>query len=74
VITSTLNAKRGLGWVIAVVLAVIILFAGIWLGGHPSELPSALRGSFNVYARDDPETAPNEALAVAERTVAAEER
>jgi carboxyl-terminal processing protease len=29
-----------------VVLGVLILFAGIWLGGHPSWLPSSLRGAF----------------------------
>jgi carboxyl-terminal processing protease len=30
----------------AMALAVIVLLAGIWLGGHPSDLPSALRGGF----------------------------
>jgi carboxyl-terminal processing protease len=30
----------------AIVLAVIILLAGIWLGGHPGDLPAPLRTSF----------------------------
>jgi carboxyl-terminal processing protease len=30
----------------AIALVVIALLAGIWLGGHPSDLPSPLRGGF----------------------------
>ena len=29
-----------------ILVAVILLLAGIWLGGHPSDLPSPLRGGF----------------------------
>jgi carboxyl-terminal processing protease len=46
VIISGLKARRGLAPLITVFLAVIILLAGIWLGGHPGDLPSPLRGSF----------------------------
>jgi carboxyl-terminal processing protease len=44
--TSALRARRPLAWLIELLLAVIILMAGIWLGGHPNDLPSSLRGSF----------------------------
>jgi carboxyl-terminal processing protease len=36
---------------IALVCALVALFAGLWLGGHPESLPSALRDSFLV--KDD---------------------
>ncbi|MBV9802346.1 MAG: PDZ domain-containing protein, partial [Solirubrobacterales bacterium] len=45
-ITSKRIVRRGLAALSAIVLAVIILLAGVWWGGHPSALPSALRGSF----------------------------
>ncbi len=45
-ITSKRRVRRGLAGLSAVVLAVIILLAGVWWGGHPSALPSALRVSF----------------------------
>ena len=45
-ITSALRIRRRLAWLGAVALTVIVLLAGIWLGGHPSDLPSPLRGSF----------------------------
>ena len=44
-ITSHLTVRRGLAGLGAIALAVIVLLAGIWLGGHPSNLPSALRGT-----------------------------
>jgi len=31
---------------IALVAVVVVLLAGIWLGGHPNALPSPMRGSF----------------------------
>jgi len=46
VITSHLSARRGLALLVAAALAVIVLLAGIWLGGHPNDLPSRLRRSF----------------------------
>ena len=36
---------------IALVCALVALFAGLWFGGHPESLPSALRDSFLV--KDD---------------------
>jgi carboxyl-terminal processing protease len=38
------SLRRGLVWVSAIALAVIVFLAGIWFGGHPSNLPSPLRG------------------------------
>jgi carboxyl-terminal processing protease len=46
VITGDLTVRRRLAGLGAIVVAVIILLAGIWLGGHPNDLPSPLRGSF----------------------------
>jgi carboxyl-terminal processing protease len=34
------------GWAPRVLVAVVLLLAGVWLGGHPSWLPPALRGAF----------------------------
>ncbi|MBV9604747.1 MAG: S41 family peptidase [Solirubrobacterales bacterium] len=45
-ITSDRIVRRGLAGFGAIVLAMIILLAGIWLGGHPGDLPSPLRGGF----------------------------
>ena len=45
-IRSDLTVRRGLAGVVAIVLVAIALLAGIWLGGHPSDLPSPLRTSF----------------------------
>ena len=45
-ITRHLTARRVLAGLGALVLAVIVLLAGIWLGGHPSVLPSPLRTGF----------------------------
>ena len=45
-ITSHLTVRRVLAGLGAIALAVIVLLAGIWLGGHPSALPSPLRGGF----------------------------
>jgi len=44
VITSHLAVRRGLAALTAIALVVIVLLVGIWLGGHPSDLPSPLRG------------------------------
>jgi carboxyl-terminal processing protease len=47
VITSDPTARRRrLAGLSAIVATVIVLLAGIWLGGHPSDLPSPLRGGF----------------------------
>lgn len=35
---------------------MIVLLAGIWLGGHPSGLPSLLRGGFFESHRSEPVT------------------
>jgi carboxyl-terminal processing protease len=32
----------------ALALVVLVLFAGVWLGGHPSELPGFMRGTFEA--------------------------
>jgi hypothetical protein len=46
VITSDPTVRRRLAGLGATALAVIVLLAGSWLGGHPSDLPSPLRGGF----------------------------
>jgi Activating protease CtpB N-terminal domain len=46
VITRDRSVRRRLAGLSAIALAVIILLAGIWLGGHPSYLPGPLRGGF----------------------------
>jgi carboxyl-terminal processing protease len=46
VITSDPTVRRSLAWLGAIALTVIVLLTGIWLGGHPSDLPSPLRGRF----------------------------
>jgi carboxyl-terminal processing protease len=46
VISNHLSVRRGLAALGAFILAVMVLLAGIWLGGHPSDLPSPLRQSF----------------------------
>ncbi|MBV8989571.1 MAG: S41 family peptidase [Solirubrobacterales bacterium] len=43
-ITSNPTVRRRLAGLSAIALAVIVLLAGIWLGGHPTDLPSPLRG------------------------------
>ncbi len=45
-ITSHRTVRRRLAGLGAIALALIALLVGIWLGGHPSDLPSPLRGSF----------------------------
>lgn len=45
-ITSDRIVRRRLAVLSALALSVIVLLAGIWLGGHPSDLPSPLRGGF----------------------------
>jgi carboxyl-terminal processing protease len=40
----------------AVLATMIVLLAGIWLGGHPSGLPSLLRGGFFEGHRAEPAT------------------
>jgi carboxyl-terminal processing protease len=44
--TRNPSVRRGLAALSAIALVVLGLLAGIWLGGHPSNLPSALRGGF----------------------------
>lgn len=44
--TSNRILRRILAGLSAIVVALIILLAGVWWGGHPSALPSPLRGSF----------------------------
>ena len=46
--TRRLTVRRGLAALGAIALALIFLLAGIWLGGHPNDLPSPLRRSFFV--------------------------
>jgi carboxyl-terminal processing protease len=46
VITGDPTVRRRLTGLSAIALAVIVLLVGIWLGGHPSDLPSPLRASF----------------------------
>jgi hypothetical protein len=46
VISRDPTVRRRFAWLSALALAVIILLAGIWLGGHPSWLPGPLRGGF----------------------------
>jgi C-terminal processing protease CtpA/Prc len=46
VIPGNRNIRRGVAGLSAVVVVVISVLAGIWLGGHPSTLPSPLRGGF----------------------------
>ena len=38
------------------VAALVMLLAGVWLGGHPSDLPAALRGGFFEGGRSEPAT------------------
>lgn len=45
-ITSHPSVRRRLAGLTAVALVVVALLTGIWLGGHPSDLPSPLRTSF----------------------------
>jgi carboxyl-terminal processing protease len=45
-VTSNRIVRRILVGLSAIVVALIILLAGVWWGGHPSALPSPLRGSF----------------------------
>lgn len=41
----------------ALVTAIIVLLAGIWLGGHPGDLPAPLRGGvFERHAKNQPAT------------------
>jgi carboxyl-terminal processing protease len=49
---------------LAVVAAVLLLVAGIWLGGHPSDLPPFLRSAFVSSSQD---TTVDQALAVIEQ-------
>jgi carboxyl-terminal processing protease len=35
---------------VVLLIALVILFAGVWLGGHPSWIPSGLRGTFTDNA------------------------
>jgi carboxyl-terminal processing protease len=46
VITSHPTVRHGLAGLCAIAVAAIALLTGIWLGGHPSDLPSPLRTSF----------------------------
>jgi carboxyl-terminal processing protease len=39
--------------IVRVVVLVFVLLAGVWLGGHPSALPSPLRGAFFESHSDD---------------------
>jgi carboxyl-terminal processing protease len=48
VITSNRTLRRILGGLSALALVVIALLVGVWLGGHPSDLPAPLRGPFFV--------------------------
>jgi hypothetical protein len=43
-----------------ILAAIVLLLAGIWLGGHPSNLPSPLRGS--VFESRRTETVTEQAL------------
>lgn len=45
-ITRHSSVRRGLTVLCAIAAAVIVLLAGVWLGGHPGDLPSPLRGRF----------------------------
>lgn len=47
-ITSRLTVRRSLAGPGAIALAVIFLLIGIWLGGHPNNLPTPIRKSFLV--------------------------
>ena len=40
----------------AVLIAIVVLLTGIWLGGHPSDLPSPLRGGFFQSRSGEPVT------------------
>jgi carboxyl-terminal processing protease len=40
------RSSRSVRPVVLIVIGVIALAAGVWLGGHPSWLPSSLRGAF----------------------------
>jgi carboxyl-terminal processing protease len=42
---NRLHTRVG-GLLAGVVVAMAVLLVGVWLGGHPSSLPSPLRGSF----------------------------
>jgi carboxyl-terminal processing protease len=44
------------GLVVGFVVAMAVLLAGIWLGGHPGDLPSLVRGSFFESGRKEPVT------------------
>jgi carboxyl-terminal processing protease len=53
--------RAGLRALLAGILAaIVVLLAGIWLGGHPSNLPSPLRGSLFESRRT--ETVTEQAL------------
>jgi carboxyl-terminal processing protease len=41
------------GLLAGVVVAMAVLLVGVWLGGHPSSLPSPLRGSFFESGRNN---------------------
>lgn len=45
-ISTDRTVRRRFARLSAIALAIIALLAGIWLGGHPSALPSLLRGGF----------------------------
>ena len=49
---------------LAVVAAVLLLIAGIWLGGHPSDLPTFLRTAFVSGSQN---TTVDQALGVIEQ-------
>ena len=48
------------GLIVGVVAAMAVLLAGIWLGGHPGDLPSPLRGGF--FEGRDNQTVTEQAL------------
>src|SRR5579864_4962185 len=39
--------------IVRVVALILVLFVGIWIGGHPSVLPSPLRGAFFEQQHED---------------------
>jgi carboxyl-terminal processing protease len=44
------------GLIVGFVVAMAVLLAGIWLGGHPADLPSLVRGGFFESGRNEPVT------------------
>src|ERR1700679_3629649 len=41
-----MNPRRPLSWLAAFASLLFLLLVGVWLGGHPRDLPSFLRSAF----------------------------